>query len=267
MDHKYVHGYGETENTRLNDQAQTLDSLLHHDTYFPEGASVLEIGCGVGAQTVIVRSQNRLVNFNSVDISANSLEKAEKRCKSLGYSNVRFQQADIYALPFGKGSFDYAFICFVLEHLADTDGALQKIRHILKPDGQLTVIEGDHGSAYYHPKNDKAQKTIECLIKLQELDGGDSLIGRYLYPLLERNGFRNIRVSPRMVYADASRPEMVEGFTLKTFIAMVEGGGERAVKNGLVSPSDWDEGIRELKKSSRREGVFCYTFFKANAQS
>ena len=36
-------------------------------------------------------------------------------------------------------------------------------------------------------------------------------------------GYRDVRVSPRMVYVDASRPDLVDGFTRKTFTAMVEG--------------------------------------------
>jgi cyclopropane fatty-acyl-phospholipid synthase-like methyltransferase len=48
----YVHGYHPQENERLQDQAGTLVDLLHADTAYPGGSTVLEAGCGVGAQTV-----------------------------------------------------------------------------------------------------------------------------------------------------------------------------------------------------------------------
>jgi len=64
--------------------------------------------------------------------------------------------------------------------------------------------------------------------------GGDSLIGRQLYPLLTNTEFLNVRVSPRMVYVDSSRPEYVEGFTKNTFIAMVEGVREQAINSGMI---------------------------------
>lgn len=51
---KYIHGYSEKENKRLVDQANTLDSLLHHDTVFKKGEMILEAGCGTGAQTKII---------------------------------------------------------------------------------------------------------------------------------------------------------------------------------------------------------------------
>ncbi len=52
MNKLYVHGYGHGENTRLQDQASTLVELLHSDTSYPAGSRVLEVGCGVGAQTI-----------------------------------------------------------------------------------------------------------------------------------------------------------------------------------------------------------------------
>jgi cyclopropane fatty-acyl-phospholipid synthase-like methyltransferase len=51
MTRSYVHGYDPRENLRLQDQASTLVELLHSDTTYPEGCTVLEAGCGVGAQT------------------------------------------------------------------------------------------------------------------------------------------------------------------------------------------------------------------------
>ncbi len=48
----YVHGYGEREAQRLMDQAESVRALIHHDTEFPPDSRILEVACGVGAQTV-----------------------------------------------------------------------------------------------------------------------------------------------------------------------------------------------------------------------
>lgn len=265
MHQKYVHGYNDFENNRLKDQANTLDSLLHHDTIFPEGSSVLEIGCGVGAQTEIICRNNPGIQLTSIDISAESIQIARNRCRKLGFDKVNFLQANVYDLPFKAGSFEHVFVCFVLEHLPEVDLALQKILKLIQQDGTLTLIEGDHGSAYFYPRSKLAQQTIDCLIKLQSDNEGDSLIGRSLYPLLHRNGYNNIKVTPRMVYADNSFPELVDGFTLKTFIAMVEGVRDKAIKTQLMDIENWNQGIKELKMTAEDNGVFCYTFFKAVA--
>lgn len=266
MHEEYVHGYSHRENIRLNDQANTLGELLHHDTIFTKGTKVLEVGCGVGSQTVIISKQNPTIELISIDISTVSIQMAQNRCAEAGCRNVNFIHTDLYHMPFEYESFDYVFVCFVLEHLSNPDSALQKIKEILKPGGILIAIEGDHGSAYYHPKSDFAQKTIDCLIYLQAQTGADSLIGRRLYPLLESNGFKDITVSPRMVYADESKPEMVDGFTLKTFIAMVEGVEEKALQEKIIDKDTWRKGINDLRKTALSGGVFCYTFFKAIAK-
>jgi hypothetical protein len=66
-----------------------------------------------------------------------------------------------------------------------------------------------------------------------------------------------------MVYADSSRPALVEGFTRRTFTAMIEGVREPAIKAGIVEPELFDAGIRALYRTAETDGVFCYTFFKA----
>ncbi|MSM40960.1 MAG: methyltransferase domain-containing protein [Geobacter sp.] len=258
----YVHGYHERESERLEDQARTLEELLHHDTRYPAGCHVLEAGCGVGAQTVILGRNSPEARFTSVDISVDSLGEARLAAARAGLDNVDFRQADLYALPFGDGTFDHVFLCFVLEHLHRPAEALAELRRVVKPGGTVTVIEGDHGTVCFHPESAAARRTIECLVELQELAGGDALIGRRLYPLLENAGLRQVRVSPRMVYADASRPVLVEGFTRKTFIAMVEGVRERAIAAAMMRDEAWERGIADLQRAADDDGTFCYTFFK-----
>ena len=67
METGYVHGYSADEETRLHDQATTLTGLLHADTRYPPGSRVLEAGCGVGAQTVILAGHSPGASFTSVE--------------------------------------------------------------------------------------------------------------------------------------------------------------------------------------------------------
>jgi ubiquinone/menaquinone biosynthesis C-methylase UbiE len=261
----YVHGYTKREHQRLRDQSQTLAELLHHDTFYPAGSRVLEAGCGIGAQTVILTRNSPKARFTSVDVSPASVKAAEAAVRRAGFSNVTFQPANIFNLPFPKASFDHVFVCFVLEHLAEPIRALRCLKTVLKPGGTLTVIEGDHGSTLFHPRSDAAWKTIQCLIELQAQAGGDALIGRRLFPLVRAAGFRKVTVSPRFVYVDASRPAWVEGFTRNTYIAMVEGVRDRALAAGLIDRHTWRKGIADLKASAGSSGTFCYIFFKAVA--
>jgi SAM-dependent methyltransferase len=258
----YVHGYDSRENVRLQDQARTLVELLHSDTSYPPGSVVLEAGCGVGAQTVTLARRSPGARFTSVDISADSLAEAKKATDAAGLTNVQFQQANLFALPFAPASFDHVFVCFVLEHLSRPVEALVILRRLLRPGGTMTVIEGDHGSTYFHPDSSAARMAIQCQVELQRLAGGNALIGRQLYPLMIEAGLESVHVSPRMVYVDSSRPDLVDGLTRKTFTAMIEGVRESAIAAGITDPEAFDAGVRDLHRTAEADGVFCYTFFK-----
>ena len=261
----YVHGYHRRENERLQDQAGALVELLHSDTAYTSGSAVLEVGCGVGAQTVTLAQRSPAARFTAIDISASSLAEAKQRTDAAGITNVEFRQVDIFALPFDAGSFDHVFVCFVLEHLSRPLEALAILKRMVRPGGTVTVIEGDHGSAYFHPQSPAADAAIQTLVELQRRTGGDALIGRQLYPLLVEAGFDTVRVSPRMIYVDSSRPDLVDGFTRKTFTAMVEGVRHSAISAGLIDAKTFDAGIRGLSRTAGTDGVFCYTFFKGVA--
>src|SRR5258706_4200675 len=265
MARAYVHGYESRENRRLQDQASSRVEILHWDTAYPAGSTVLEAGCGVGAQTVTLAKNSPKARITSIDVSETSLAEGTKAVRSAGIGNVTLQKADLFHLPFAPASFDHVFVCFVLEHLSDPLKALQALKAMLKPGGTMTVIEGDHGSAYFHPDSEYARRAIQCQVELQKRAGGNANIGRELYPLMTKAGFPDARVSPRMVYVDSSRPMLVEGFTRNTFTAMIEGVRKPALAAGLMTAADFDRGIADLYRSAQADGVFNYMFFKATA--
>jgi SAM-dependent methyltransferase len=263
MEQTYVHGYDSREAVRLRDQASTLVEWLHTDTSYPAGSRVLEAGCGVGAQTVTLARNSPRAAITSVDISAASVDEARKRAEAAGVTNVHFEQGDIFDFPYSEGSFDHVFVCFVLEHLPEPVEALAILMRLIAPGGTITVIEGDHGSAYFHPDSEAARRAIACQVELQRRAGGNANVGRSLFPLLTGAGFGDVRVSPRMVYVDSGKPGLVDGFTRKTFTAMIEGIRNQAVEAELMTAEAFDQGIADLHRTTEGDGTFCYTFFKA----
>lgn len=271
MFEQYVHGYQSHESQRLDDQAGTLVELLHRDTVYPPGSSVLEVGCGVGAQTLTLAERSPGITLTCVDISPDSLAEARGRARGAGLDDVTFLHGDVFELPaadgpLSAGQFDHVFVCFLLEHLREPAVALAGLRAMLKPGGTITVIEGDHGSTYFHPESQAALDAIACQVKLQRLAGGDALMGRRLYPLLAAAGYQDVLVSPRQVYVDATAPGLVDGFIRRTFTAMIKGVRQPALAAGLTDAPHFDDGIRDLLRTTETDGVFCYTFFKAVAR-
>jgi SAM-dependent methyltransferase len=264
-DQRYVHGYAPREAVRLADQAAILHSLLHEGVVFPAGSHVLEPGCGTGEQTAALLAANPGIRITALDVDATQLVRA--RTAVPAGASVDFVAADLLTAPLAPRSFDHAFVCFLLEHLVDPAAALAILRHVVKPGGQVVVIEGDHGSCRFHPETAAARAVWEALPAYQRLLGGDPDIGRRLHGLLRMAGLVDVTVEPRLVYADAGRAILRDGFVRRIIVPMVQSAREPSLAAGLVDASTWERGIAELTATAdRSDGTFCYTFFRATAR-
>ncbi len=260
---RYMHGYTQREAERLHDQSSILEQLLHSDIAYPPGSTVLEAGCGVGAQTVALAKRSPQAGFTSIDISPDSLDRARALTESEGVTNVRFQQADIMGLPFEDQSFDHVFVCFVLEHLGDPPAALAEMKRVLKRGGSMTVIEGDHGSCFWNPETAASRRAWQAMIRVQQEMGHDPLIGRRLYPLLSSAGFDIDEVIPLSAYADCSRPELLDGGINKILAPMMETAREEALQMGLIDRATWEQGIADMHRAAMPpDGSVFYTWFR-----
>ena len=253
MDTTYVHGYTEPESRRLGDQADTLAELLHAGTAYPAGSRVLEVGCGVGAQTVHLVARSPDAHLTAVDVSAESLAQAKRE----------WARASSSARPTCSPSTAVGPPLRLLRARTPA-GAGESVRPLEDPAAAGRDDHRHRGRprlGVLPPTHEHAQAAIDCLVRLQTEAGGDGLLGRRLYPLLADAGFADVEVEPRTVYADASRPDLVTGFTRDTFTAMVEGVGETAVASGLIAEAGWARGVADLHRTTT--GTFHYTFFKA----
>jgi len=263
----YVHGYSPRETERLQDQSYILENLLHQGTIYSKDEKILEAGCGIGAQTRILALNNPHSHITSIDISRESLQKAQENILREQIKNVQFEEKDLCKMNFPDEKFDHIFVCFVLEHLDDPHLALLELRRVLKPGGSITLIEGDHGSCFWYPETDPALQAWHAFIQAQADLGHDGLIGRRLHPLLQKADFKIEDVSPRFVYADNSNPELLYGVVNKIIVPMVYSAEKRILDHNLVSKGIWDLGIRDLTDVGKREdGTFFYTWFKALAR-
>jgi ubiquinone/menaquinone biosynthesis C-methylase UbiE len=259
----YVHGYTSRETQRLLEQSLILEDLLHAGTRYQEGERVLEIGCGVGAQTRILARRNPGAVFECFDISVESIEQARAVALEEGMEHVTFQQADLYSLSYKLESFDHVFVCFVMEHVPDPAFALRIFNQILKPGGTITLIEGDHGSGFWTPETLASRKAWEGLITSQMALGHDPNIGRRVYPLLKNAGYRIEDVSPRWVYADQSNPVLLDGVINQIIAPMVYSAERQVLESGHMDEKEWVMGLEDIRQVARHpEGTFFYTWFK-----
>lgn len=96
---------------------------------------VLDMGCGAGDYTGVIRRCAPQFEVYGVDISKEAIKKAKRDFPSIGFS-----VASAYHLPFPNCFFDVVVMKCVLEHLEDPDRALAELRRVLKPGGLFYSI-------------------------------------------------------------------------------------------------------------------------------
>jgi len=107
----------------------------------PEGAQVLELGCGAGVPATALLA--RRFDVLGVDISAAQLALAAERVP-----DARFHKADMTTMDFPAGSFDAATAFYSFNHLplAEQPGMFAKLARWLRPGGLLLACLGTGGS-------------------------------------------------------------------------------------------------------------------------
>ena len=82
----------------------------------------------------------RNAQVTAIDLSPRMLERARKRAAELA-TRVSLREADVQALPFRDGEFDTVVATFVFCSVPDPVLGLTELRRVLKPDGQLLLLE------------------------------------------------------------------------------------------------------------------------------
>ena len=128
--------------------------LAWYDAWLPrDRGSVLEVGCGVGAQTEILLRHFPLLHVTGVDRNAANLQQAGEHLRRCAIGKGRFtaQEAAAETLPFAVDTFDGAFLCWILEHVADPARTLAEVRRVLRAGSPVVVTEVMNAAFFLDP--------------------------------------------------------------------------------------------------------------------
>jgi SAM-dependent methyltransferase len=116
-----------------------LEPYVHAFAGFAEsrGLDVLEVGCGVGTDTV--RFAREGARIAAVDLSDTAVALTIERLAEEGLDgDVR--EADAESLPFADASFDVVYSWGVLHHTPDTARAIREVARVLRPSGTARIM-------------------------------------------------------------------------------------------------------------------------------
>ena len=138
----YVPGYG----TAAGQYMAVRTAFNSADFFLPHlrpGMNVLDCGCGSGTITIGLAEAVSPGEVVGVDHEPVQVEQARALAAERGVDGVRFETADLFALPFADGTFDAAFAHAVLMHVGDPRGRSAGD----EPSGAPGRRRGDQGLA------------------------------------------------------------------------------------------------------------------------
>lgn len=180
----YMHGHQPVvvdEHARRSAEKNAAYLLPH----LRPGMSLLDIGCGPGSITIGLARAVAPGRTTGVDTSEATIERASSDVDSAGLSNLKYQVADAYALPFAVESFNAVHMHQVLQHLSDPERAVREAFRVLSTGGVIGVTEVDWGTAAFWPHSPETDRFLEIYKAVARHNGGDPEMGRRLRSLLE----------------------------------------------------------------------------------
>ena len=257
----YIHSYSETERLRLLEQAEFLEKYLYPTISFGPGDSILEVGCGVGAQIRCMLRRFNPSKITGVDRESSQVETALANLPD----EVQMGTVELFAvagddLPFENNTFDGAYIFFVFEHLSDPVPVIREIRRVLKPGGRFYCTEVVNQGVYVYPSSPAISAYWTAFNRLQSELGGNPDIGLHLASACIDADMTVRSFMPVPVMMDK---RMTDAAERKHFLHMWErcllSGASALVERGMIEPDMPAKVSAEFEKLSHDpETIFQY---------
>lgn len=265
---KYLHGYSSEEQQRLYKQARFMENKIYSDIDFSTVTRLLEVGCGVGAQSEILLRRFPHLFLTGLDYADKQIEQAKSFLSTVAYATDRYEllQGNAMDMDFASGAqFDGAFLCWVLEHIPDPTRVLSEVRRVLRPGSPVVITEVLNSSFFVEPYSPSVLQYWMRFNDLQYDMGGDPFVGAKLGNLLQSVGYKRIITEPKTYHLDnrnpAKRAEMIAYWT-----ELLLSGLPQLLEAGYVDTDLADKVKEEMRVVAKSpNAVFFYTFIQAKA--
>lgn len=265
--HGYLHGFTKEEQERLYRQARVTEHLVHDRLPFRRAKNLLEVGCGVGAQTEILLRHFPDLAITGVDRAESNLSQAKRHTAALPWAagRARFVLADAARLDFTADTFDSAFLCWILEHVEDPARVLSETRRVLRAGAPIVVSEVQNASFFLEPYSPQTLSYWMAFNDHQLEIGGDPFVGAKLGNLLQAVGYRDVQTEVKTIHLDNRHPAERAEF-IAYWTELLLSGSDGLLKAGKVSTAVVQGMKQELALVGHNpDAVFFYSFVQARA--
>ena len=253
---EYTMGYGPAAVALMGARsAQTHAAFFL--PYLKPGMTLLDCGCGPGTVTLGFAGIVAPGSAVGTDIEPSQMALATKTAAQRNVSNVRFEAASIYELPFEDSSFDAIFMSALIGNLREPTRGLREAHRVLKPGGVIGVKEFDHGGDIVYPNETAMAKYDELYRRLRAEYGHNGESGRMIGALLLEAGFSDLNMSA--TYETLSNPNVLQS-AAQVFIGLLEETWSDAfLSRGWATAAD----IQAMREAWQRFAKFPGALFVA----
>ncbi len=265
----YLHGFSEVEQERLRKQARFGEFTVYQNINLSGVKNLLEVGCGVGAQSEIILRRFPDLYLTGIDRSTKQLAAAKAFLSQCAISQNRFnlQEMDATAMKFDANSFDGAFLCWILEHVPEPLRVLSEVRRVLRPGSPIYITEVLNASFFLDPYSPNVWKYWMAFNEYQLEQKGDPFVGAKLGNFLMKLGYRDINTEVKTWYLDNRSPQARKD-CIDYWKELLLSASEQLILAGLVSEEIVDGMKQEMDKvANDPEAVFYYSFVQGSART
>ncbi len=113
-------------------EAKKLRALSH----LPQDKIILEIGCGNGTGTKLIKKYFSPQEIKAIDLDPRMIHLAKKKWKD---SSISFQVASATKLPYKNNQFDAVIEFGIIHHIPNWRDCLKELKRVVKPGGELIL--------------------------------------------------------------------------------------------------------------------------------
>ncbi len=265
----YIHGFSPVEQERLKRQARFGEFLVYQNIDLSTVKNLLEVGCGVGAQSEILLRRFPELRLTGIDRNTKQLAAAKENLGKSPFSLNRFQffEMDAGKMTFQNQSFDGAFLCWILEHVPHPLQVLAEVKRVLNPGSIVYATEVMNSSFFLDPYSPNVWKYWMAFNEYQLDQKGDPFVGAKLGNFFLQLGYSDIRTEIKTWYLD-NRTSQARKDCIEYWTDLLMSASESLVNEKYVS-QEIVEGMKAemATVANDQNAVFYYSFIQASART